>query len=84
MLADIDGALKDGGHFIVFEPILTQGEEQVARSHSNPDQHMAVRSVEEYDKFFKVEGWKKIHRKKYPKDGVNDEDLVGYVFQKNY
>ena len=53
LLRNMDQALKDGAHAIIFEPILSAEEEQKTRIHVIEKQQMAIRPVALYDTFFK-------------------------------
>ena len=83
-LLNMDQALKDGGQAIIFEPVLSKQEKQEARMHENEDQQMAIRPVTHYDTFFQLYHWHPFHKKIYEKSGINNEDMVCYVFHKNY
>ena len=50
-------ALKEGGHIVLFEPVLAKDEPQIERPHSNPEQQMIVRSKRHYCDFFKEFGY---------------------------
>ena len=78
----MDIALKDDGQAIIFEPVLSEKEEQKTRKHDNPEQEMDIRPISHYDELFKKYSWERLSREIYKKSGINNEDMVGYVFNK--
>ena len=45
---------------------------------------MRIRPRSYYDKFFLKDYWIKRERVCYPCDGINDEEMIGYVFEKMF
>ena len=45
---------------------------------------MVIRPKDFYDGKFHEESWTRMKREVYGKDGINNEDIIGYVFRKEY
>ena len=43
---------------------------------------MDIRPISHYDELFKKYSWERLSREIYKKGGINNEDIVGYVFNK--
>ena len=82
LLIDIDKGLKDGGRLILFEPVLDDKEEQQDRLHKTKEQQMVIRPKDFYDKLFLEDNWIQRKREVYVQDGINNEDIIGYVYTK--
>lgn len=72
-------SVRNGGHILLFEPVLSREEKQEARFHNIPEQQLRVRPSNFYTKLFKEFGFSNPKKQRYFKTDVCNEEMMAWL-----